>query len=396
MATTLTLRTSESVRRGHPDKVADQISDAVLDAILAEDRDARVACETVVGRGFALVTGEITTDAYVDIPTIARTVIADIGYTDPRLHFAADSVAVFTTISPQSGDIARGVDTGGAGDQGIVWGHAVDHSTDLLPAPIALAHALVATIDTAARAGTLPGLHGRPDGKAQATLRYDTTGRPVSVDTVVVSVQHRDDADPEALRHDVRQIIDRVVAGAGYDPNQIRTIHLNPTGRFVEGGPAADVGLTGRKPIVDTYGGAIPHGGGAFSGKDPSKVDRSAAYAARAAAKAVVAADLSPTCTTSLAYAIGVAEPVAITLDLGDTTLHPGLLARLDTTLRDLFGGFTPRGIIDALHLRNPDRVRYLDTATYGHLGVPAGAWTTRSLPWEDVEVWADHLRALH
>ena len=354
------LFTSESVTEGHPDKIADQTSDAVLDAILADDPNGRVACEVLVTTGLAIVAGEITTSTYVDIPGIVRGTIRSIGYTDSNYGIDGETCAVMVTIDRQSPDIAQGVDPGGAGDQGMMFGYAVNETEELMPAPLTLAHRLTHQLALLRKNGTLPWL--RPDGKAQVTLEYDN-GKPVRVDTVVVSTQHSPDIGLEELR---RAVIERVITPALpadlFDAKKA-TIHVNPTGRFVVGGPHGDAGLTGRKIIVDTYGGAGRHGGGAFSGKDPSKVDRSAAYAARWAAKNAVAAGLADRCEVNLAYAIGVAEPVAIHVDTFGTNKVPDEV--IERALRDVFD-FTPKAIIESLGLKNPI---YRATAAYGHFG---------------------------
>ena len=354
------LFTSESVTEGHPDKIADQTSDAILDAILSADPAGRVACEVLVTTGLAMVAGEITTCTYVDIPGIVRGMIRSIGYTDSNYGIDGETCAVLVSIDRQSPDIAQGVDPGGAGDQGMMFGYAVNETPELMPAPIELAHKLTSALATARRNGNVPWL--RPDGKAQVTLEYEN-GRPVRVQTVVVSTQHAPDIGIEELRE---TIIDRVIVPT-LPPALFKrdhcTIHVNPTGRFVVGGPHGDAGLTGRKIIVDTYGGAGRHGGGAFSGKDPSKVDRSGAYAARWAAKNVVAAELADRCEVSLAYAIGVADPVAVHVDTFGTARVPD--AAIERALRDVFD-FRPRSIIESLGLRNPI---YRPTAAYGHFG---------------------------
>jgi S-adenosylmethionine synthetase len=354
------LFTSESVSEGHPDKIADQTSDAILDAILADDPDGRVACEVLVTTGLCLVAGEITTSTYVDIPTVVRGTIRSIGYTDSSYGIDGETCAVLVSIGQQSPDIAQGVDPGGAGDQGMMFGYAVDETPELMPAPVMFAHRLTQRLASARKEGDLPWL--RPDGKAQVTLEYEDD-RPVRVQTVVVSTQHSPDVGLEELRAAVlERVIEPVLPEELFDPDDC-IIHVNPTGRFVVGGPHGDAGLTGRKIIVDTYGGAAPHGGGAFSGKDPSKVDRSAAYAARWAAKNVVAAGLARRCEVSLAYAIGVVDPVMVHVDTYGTSQVPD--ERIAKALRDVFD-FTPRGIIRALGLQNPI---YRRTAAYGHFG---------------------------
>ncbi|MHB1169868.1 MAG: methionine adenosyltransferase [Longimicrobiales bacterium] len=354
------LFTSESVSEGHPDKIADQTSDAILDAILSDDPDGRVACEVLVTTGLCLVAGEITTSTYVDIPAVVRGTIRSIGYTDSSYGIDGETCAVLVSIGQQSPDIAQGVDPGGAGDQGMMFGYAVDETPELMPAPLMFSHRLTQRLAAARKEGDLPWL--RPDAKAQVTLEYEDD-RPVRVQTVVVSTQHSPDVGLEELR---AAVLDRVISPVLpedlFDPDNC-IIHINPTGRFVVGGPHGDAGLTGRKIIVDTYGGAAPHGGGAFSGKDPSKVDRSGAYAARWAAKNVVAAGLARRCEVSLAYAIGVVDPVMVHVDTFGTAEVPD--ERIAKALRDVFD-FTPRGIIDRLGLRNPI---YRRTAAYGHFG---------------------------
>ena len=354
------LFTSESVTEGHPDKIADQISDGVLDAILAEDPGARVACETLVTTGLACVAGEITTTTYVSIPDIVRSTIADIGYTDATFGFDAKTCAVMSTIDRQSPDIAMGVDTGGAGDQGMMFGYATDETPELMPMPIQLAHALTRALAERRKCGDLPWL--RPDGKAQVTVEYEN-GRPVRVPTVVVSTQHSDAISSDDVRAAIiGNVIVPTLPREMFDPRRA-AIHVNPTGRFVVGGPQGDAGLTGRKIIVDTYGGAARHGGGAFSGKDPSKVDRCAAYAARWVAKNIVAAGLAHKCDLQIAYAIGVREPVSVMVDTFGTAAVDE--TRIEKAVREVFD-LTPRGIIDALGLRAPI---YQRTASYGHFG---------------------------
>jgi len=352
--------TSESVTEGHPDKIADQISDAVLDAIIAKDPDARVACETLVTTGMAVIAGEITTSTYVHIPDIVRGTIASIGYTDANFGFDAQTCAVLTTIDRQSADIARGVDTGGAGDQGMMFGYATDETPSLMPLPIVLAHRLAERLAIVRKGGDLPWL--RPDGKTQVSVVYEN-GRPVGVSKLVVSTQHSDKIDNKEIRAGVIALVVRpVLAEAGLevaDPD----VYVNPTGRFVVGGPQGDAGLTGRKIIVDTYGGMARHGGGAFSGKDPSKVDRSACYAMRWVAKNIVAAKLAKRCETQVAYAIGMADPVSVMVDTFGTGVVPD--EALEDAAREVFD-LQPRGIIEALSLRNPI---YRCTAAYGHFG---------------------------
>ncbi len=353
------LFTSESVTEGHPDKVADAISDSVLDAILADDPMARVACETLVTTGLACVAGEITTSTYVDIPDIVRSTIRDIGYTDASFGFDFHTCAVISTIGRQSPDIAMGVDTGGAGDQGMMFGYATDETEELMPLPILLAHKLTRALAEKRKSGELDWL--RPDGKSQVSVWYEDF-QPVAVDTVVVSTQHGESVSAKKLRN---SIIEEVVEPN--IPSELRNgkikYHINPTGRFVVGGPQGDAGLTGRKIIVDTYGGMGRHGGGAFSGKDPSKVDRSACYAARWVAKNIVAAKLARRCEVQLAYAIGVAEPVSVMVDTFGTSTAPE--REVMRAVREVFD-LTPRGIIRALDLRKPI---YRPTSAYGHFG---------------------------
>jgi len=374
------LFTSESVTEGHPDKIADQISDAVLDAILADDPTGRVACETLVTTGVAVVAGEITTSTYVDIPSIVRGTLKGIGYTDAQYGIDAHTCAVMTTIDRQSPDIAQGVGTGGAGDQGMMFGYATDENDALMPTPILLAHRMAERLAAVRKDGTLAWL--RPDGKTQVSVEYEGD-RPVHVDTVVVSTQHDPDATPDEIRQAViEQVITPSLPEALFDPDRT-TIHVNPTGRFVIGGPHGDAGLTGRKIIVDTYGGMGRHGGGAFSGKDPTKVDRSAAYAARWAAKHVVAAGLARRCEIQLAYAIGVAEPVSVRVDTFGTAQVDE--EAIENALREVFD-FTPKGIIHSLGLRT---AIYRPTAAYGHFGrtpvmSQASKGEVKLFPWEE------------
>jgi len=352
--------TSESVTEGHPDKIADQISDAVLDAILVEDPSARVACETLVTTGMAIVAGEITTSTYVHIPDIVRGTITSIGYTDANFGFDAQTCAVLTTIDRQSADIALGVDKGGAGDQGMMFGYATDETPSLMPLPIVLAHRLAERLATVRKSGEFPWL--RPDGKTQVSVVYEGS-RPIAVDTIVVSAQHSDMIDNAQLRAGIlAHVVRPVVRDAGFEVNDKKVL-VNPTGRFVVGGPQGDAGLTGRKIIVDSYGGMARHGGGAFSGKDPSKVDRSATYATRWVAKNIVAAGLAQRCEVQVAYAIGVAEPVSVMVDTFGTGTVPQ--DALEGAVREVFD-LTPGGIIQALNLRNPI---YRATAAYGHFG---------------------------
>ncbi|MBI1967488.1 MAG: methionine adenosyltransferase [Gemmatimonadetes bacterium] len=352
--------TSESVTEGHPDKIADQISDAVLDAIIAHDPQARVACETLVTTGMAVVAGEITTSTYVHIPDIVRGTITSIGYTDGNFGFDAQTCAILTTIDRQSADIAMGVDTGGAGDQGMMFGYASNETPSLMPLPIVLAHRLAERLATVRKSGELPWL--RPDGKTQVSVIYEDD-RPVGISKVVVSTQHSDKVDNAELRGGViSQVVRPVLAEAAFDVAE-QDVLVNPTGRFVIGGPQGDAGLTGRKIIVDTYGGMARHGGGAFSGKDPSKVDRSASYAVRWVAKNVVAAGLAARCEAQVAYAIGVADPVSVMVDTFGTGTVPH--GAIEDAIREVFD-LTPRGIIKDLNLRNPI---YRRTAAYGHFG---------------------------
>jgi len=359
------LFTSESVTEGHPDKIADQISDAVLDAVLAEDPYGRVACETLVTTGLVVIAGEITTTARVDFARTAREVIREIGYTRAKYGFDCDTCSVITAIDRQSPDIAAGVDTGGAGDQGLMFGFACDETPELMPLPIQLAHNLARRLAEARKTGEIT--HLRPDGKSQVTVEY-RDGRPHRVETVVISTQHAPEVAQEELRAEITEkIIRRTIAPELLDEET--KYHINPTGRFVVGGPQGDAGLTGRKIIVDTYGGYAPHGGGAFSGKDPTKVDRSAAYMARYIAKNIVAAGLANRCLVQLAYAIGVADPVSVLIDTQGT----GLIAdeQLAVIVREHFS-LTPAGIIEELGLRQPI---YRRTASYGHFGRDGFAW---------------------
>jgi S-adenosylmethionine synthetase len=371
------LFTSESVTEGHPDKMADQISDAILDAIVSKDPTGRVACETMVATGLAFVSGEITTEAYVDLPAVVRETVKEIGYTNPKWGFDYESCAVISAIDEQSGDIALGVDTGGAGDQGMMFGYATKETEEYMPMPIHLAHLLARRLAKVRKERLLDYL--RPDGKTQVTVEYED-GTPVAVRTVVVSTQHEDHVDMNRLADDVKcKVVDPVLPKElirdGY------TLLVNPTGRFVKGGPSADVGLTGRKIIVDTYGGMASHGGGCFSGKDPTKVDRSACYAVRHVAKNLVAAELAGRCTIQVAYAIGIAEPVSIMADSEGTGVVPDdELVRIVRKHFDL----RPLAIIERLELRRPI---YRRTAAYGHFGREEPDFT-----WERLDM-VDELR---
>jgi S-adenosylmethionine synthetase len=354
------LFTSESVTEGHPDKIADQISDAILDACLEQDPFSRVACETLTCTGLVVIAGEITTQAYVDFQSLVRGTVASIGYDNALYGFDSNTCSVISTINKQSGDIAMGVDTGGAGDQGMMFGYATNETEELMPTPISLAHKLTYRLSEVRKNGQMSYL--RPDGKSQVTVEYDANGKPVRVDAVVISTQHAETVGNDELRRDIlKNVIQFVIPAKLLD--QDTKYHINPTGRFVIGGPMGDTGLTGRKIIVDTYGGMGRHGGGAFSGKDPTKVDRSAAYMARYIAKNIVAAGLADRCEVQLAYAIGVAEPVSVLVDTFDT----GKISEveLQKLIRANFS-LTPKGIIESLDLRRPI---YKKTAAYGHFG---------------------------
>ena len=354
------LFTSESVTEGHPDKIADQISDAILDACLTEDAYSRVACETLTATGLVVIAGEITTKTYVDFQKIVRGVVQSIGYDNALYGFDCNTCAVISSINKQSGDIAMGVDTGGAGDQGMMFGYATNENEDYMPTAIALAHKLTMRLSEVRKSGMLPYL--RPDGKSQVTVEYGPDHKPIRLDAVVISTQHADSIDNETLRADIlKHVIQAAIPEKLLDADT--KYHINPTGRFVTGGPMGDTGLTGRKIIVDTYGGMGRHGGGAFSGKDPTKVDRSACYMARYIAKNIVAAGLADRCEVQLAYAIGVAEPVSVLVD----TFGTGKVdeTRLEQLVRENFQ-LTPRGIIESLKLRRPI---YKKTASYGHFG---------------------------
>jgi S-adenosylmethionine synthetase len=354
------LFTSESVTEGHPDKIADQISDGILDAIISQDKHCRVACETILTTGIAFVAGEITTKAYVEIPDIIREVIKDVGYTDASWGFDYHTCSVITSIHNQSPDIAMGVDTGGAGDQGLMFGYASNETAEIMPMPIVLAHRLTRRLAEVRKKHILPWV--RPDGKSQVTVEY-RDGKPVRIDTIVVSTQHSPDVTSRKIERDIIDHVIKPMMPKGiFDPVSVK-YYINPTGRFVVGGPMGDTGLTGRKIIVDTYGGVGSHGGGAFSGKDPSKVDRSASYMARYIAKNIVAAGLADKCEIQLAYAIGVADPVSILIHCKETERVD--LNVIDKLVRRHFP-MTPSGIIEHLKLRRPI---YKKTAAYGHFG---------------------------
>jgi len=354
------LLTSESVTEGHPDKIADQVSDAILDACLEQDPYSRVAAETLTATGLVVIAGEITTKAYVDFQSLVRGVVASIGYDNALYGFDSNTCAVISTINKQSGDIAQGVDTGGAGDQGMMFGYASNETPELMPAPISLAHKLCRQLTAVRKSGKLPYL--RPDGKSQVTVEYDENGKPARIDAVVISSQHSESVSNEELHADILKYVIQAVLPAEWLDEHTK-YHINPTGRFVIGGPMGDTGLTGRKIIVDTYGGVGRHGGGAFSGKDPTKVDRSAAYMARYIAKNIVAAGLADRAEVQLAYAIGVAEPVSVRVE----TFGTGKIgeSKLTELVRKNFS-LTPKGIIESLNLRRPI---YQKTAAYGHFG---------------------------
>ena len=354
------LFTSESVTEGHPDKMADQVSDAILDACLDKDPFSRVAAETLTATGLVMIAGEITTKAYVDFQSLVRGVVASIGYDNALYGFDSNTCAVISSINKQSGDIAQGVDTGGAGDQGMMFGYATNETPELMPAPISLAHKLTQQLTLVRKNGKLPYL--RPDGKSQVSVEYDGPGKPARIDAVVISSQHAETVSNDDLHADIlKHVIQAVLPAKWLDENT--KYHINPTGRFVIGGPMGDTGLTGRKIIVDTYGGMGRHGGGAFSGKDPTKVDRSAAYMARYIAKTIVAAGLADRVEVQLAYAIGIAEPVSVLVDTFGTGKVSA--AQLTSLVRKNFA-LTPKGIIESLNLRRPI---YQKTAAYGHFG---------------------------
>ncbi|MGD9808711.1 MAG: methionine adenosyltransferase [Deferribacterales bacterium] len=367
------LFTSESVSEGHPDKIADQISDAVLDAMLKDDPLSRVACETMVTTGLVVVAGEVTTNTYVEIPEIVRNTVREIGYSDSSHGFDCDTCGVMVTLDKQSPDIAMGVDVGGAGDQGLMFGFACSETEELMPLPITLSHKLTRKMAELRKSGELPYL--RPDCKSQVTVEYDGF-KPVRVDTVVISSQHAEEVGLDQLKQDVINKVVKEVIPTDLITEDIK-YHINPTGRFVIGGPMGDCGLTGRKIIVDTYGGMGRHGGGAFSGKDPSKVDRSAAYAARWVAKNIVAAGLAQRCELQVAYAIGVVDPVSVMVNtFGTATVDE---AKIEKAVREVFD-LTPKGIMDALDLRRPI---YKATAAYGHFG-------RSEFPWEQINKVSD------
>jgi S-adenosylmethionine synthetase len=360
------------VTEGHPDKIADQISDAILDACLAQDPYSRVACETLTCTGLVVIAGEITTKAYVDFQTLVRETVSSIGYNDAQFGFDSNTCAVMSTINKQSGDIAMGVDTGGAGDQGMMFGYATNETPELMPTPISLAHRLAEKLSEVRKSGLMGYL--RPDGKSQVTVEYDSNNKPVRVDAVVISTQHAESVGNDQLRADIlKNVIQAVIPAALLDADT--KYHINPTGRFVVGGPMGDTGLTGRKIIVDTYGGMGRHGGGAFSGKDATKVDRSAAYMARYVAKNIVAAGLADRCEVQLAYAIGVAEPVSVLVE----TFGTGKVEedKLEALVRKNFS-LTPKGIIESLDLRRPI---FKATAAYGHFGRKGEGFT-----WENTD----------
>ncbi len=371
--------TSESVTEGHPDKIADQISDAVLDTMIEQDPQSRVACETLITTGLVVISAEITTKSQVDIRQVARDTIREIGYTDSAMGFDADTCSVLLTIDKQSQDIALGVNRKGAGDQGLMFGYACDETEEFMPSPILYAHRLAKRLSEVRKDGTLPFL--RPDGKSQVTFRYED-GKPVGVDTVVISSQHSPDVSYEDLAEGIREKV--IIHCMGSLVSKDTKIYVNPTGMFVIGGPMGDTGLTGRKIIVDTYGGWSRHGGGAFSGKDPTKVDRSATYMARYVAKNIVAASLASRCEVQLAYAIGVAEPVSVMIDAFGTAAVPE--ENISEAVREIFD-LTPEGIISHLGLRKPI---YRKTASYGHFGR-----NEETFSWEKTDRTAELKKAL-
>ncbi len=371
--------TSESVTEGHPDKIADQISDAILDAMIEQDSGSRVACETLITTGLVVISAEITTKSQVDIRQVVRDTIKEIGYTDSAMGFDADTCSVLLTIDKQSQDIALGVDKEGAGDQGLMFGYACDETEEFMPSPILYAHRLAKRLSEVRKDGTLPFL--RPDGKSQITFRYEN-GKPVAVDAVVISSQHSEEVSREDLIEGIRENVINPCIGTLVSGDT--KIHINPTGNFVIGGPMGDTGLTGRKIIVDTYGGWSRHGGGAFSGKDPSKVDRSAAYMARYVAKNIVAASLASRCEVQLAYAIGVAEPVSVMIDTFGTAAVAE--EKISEAVREIFD-LTPEGIISHLGLRRPI---YRKTASYGHFGR-----NEETFSWEKTDRIAELKKAL-
>lgn len=371
--------TSESVTEGHPDKIADQISDAILDSVMEQDPKGRVACETLVTTGCAVIAGEITTDCYVDFKKIVRETIREVGYTRAKYGFDCDTCAVISTIQEQSPDIAMGVDTGGAGDQGMMFGYACRDTEELMPMPIMMAHKLVRKVSDLRRAGVLT--WARPDGKSQVTVEY-AGDQPVRIDTIVLSIQHSPSVDQKQIAADLQEHVIPAVVPAGFVDSKTK-FFINPTGRFEIGGPHGDTGLTGRKIIVDTYGGMASHGGGAFSGKDPTKVDRSACYMARYIAKNMVAAELCDRVQIQLAYAIGVAEPVSVLVDsFGSAVIDE---ARLSELVRELFS-LTPTGIIETLNLRRPI---FKKTAAFGHFGRDEESFT-----WERIDKAAELKKA--